>query len=272
MDLGDLCIHYRRLGGPSRPAALVLHGLMAHAWQWDTLVRQLATTHDVVVPDLRGHGFSEWSADYTAEALAGEATALLEHLDLRDVDIVASSIGGSAGMLLAARRPDLVRRLVLVESAPDAFEEGPIAERFLELLRHRAWESFASVDEAVDRWLEADPRSKRENIFEFLRRSLVSDGDGRLIWTFDALGLAGRVGSGIEGPLLWGAIDDLVAPTLVIRGHASEVLPRATADQMIDRLLHPQPLVEIGGAAHDLASQAPIAVAHHCCGFLTGPD
>lgn len=271
VELGDVCIHYRRLGPGRGPAALILHGLMAHAWEWEILARRLATTHDVVIPDLRGHGFSEWSADYSAGALVDEAIALLDHLRIDAADVVGSSIGGSAAMLLAARRPDLVDHLVLVESPPDAFETGRIAERFLDVLRHRAWESFASVDEAVGGWLVAHPRSKREYVLPFLQRSLVGDGQDRLIWAFDALGLAGRVGTGIEGPVLWGAIDDLVAPTLVIRGHASDVFPRATADQMIDRLLHPHGLVEVGGASHDLAFEAPIAVAHHCCEFLTAP-
>jgi pimeloyl-ACP methyl ester carboxylesterase len=111
------------------PAILLLHGF-PHTWRlWSELIGPLAEHHRVIAPDLRGLGGSTRAADgYDAGTLAADAEGLLGALGEPDAAVVAIDAGTPVAFLLAMRRPDLVRRLVLMESLLGAL---PGAEDFL---------------------------------------------------------------------------------------------------------------------------------------------
>lgn len=111
------------------PAVLLLHGF-PHTWQlWTRVMGPLAEHHRVVAPDMRGAGASTRAADgYDAGTLACDAEALLEALGVRSADVVGIDAGTPPAFLLAMCRPDLVRRLVVMESLLGGL---PGAEEFL---------------------------------------------------------------------------------------------------------------------------------------------
>ncbi|MFD7732377.1 alpha/beta fold hydrolase [Kitasatospora phosalacinea] len=117
----------------SGPAVLLLHGF-PHTWElWTDVMADLATRHRVIAPDLRGFGASSRAADgYDAGTLAEDAAALLTALDVPSAAVVGIDAGTAPAFLLALRRPDLVRRLVVMESllgrlpgAEDFLADGP---------------------------------------------------------------------------------------------------------------------------------------------------
>ncbi|MEU5951954.1 alpha/beta hydrolase [Streptomyces sp. NPDC047525] len=99
------------------PAVLLLHGF-PHTWQlWSEVMPRLARRHRVIAPDLRGLGASTRAADgYDADSLATDAEGLLDALGERSAAVVGIDAGTPPAFLLALRRPDLVRRLVVMES------------------------------------------------------------------------------------------------------------------------------------------------------------
>ncbi|MGP3949454.1 alpha/beta fold hydrolase [Streptomyces sp. 7N604] len=99
------------------PAVLLLHGF-PHTWQlWTEVLDGLAGQHRVIAPDLRGFGASTRAADgYDAGTLATDAEALLDALGVTSAAVVGIDAGTPPAFLLAMRRPDLVRRLVVMES------------------------------------------------------------------------------------------------------------------------------------------------------------
>ncbi|WP_353475695.1 3-oxoadipate enol-lactonase (plasmid) [Salipiger sp. H15] len=85
---------------------------------WDALIPLLPEGLRVVRFDKRGHGLSDApAAPYAMETLVSDAEAICEALGLSDVTFVGLSIGGLIGQGLAAKRPDLVRALVLMDTA-----------------------------------------------------------------------------------------------------------------------------------------------------------
>ncbi|MFD9511901.1 alpha/beta fold hydrolase [Streptomyces mirabilis] len=111
------------------PAVLLLHGF-PHTWQlWTHVLDRLAGRYRVIAPDLRGCGASARTADgYDAGTLAADAEALLDALGETSAAVVGIDAGTPPAFLLAMRRPDLVRRLVVMESLVGRL---PGAEEFL---------------------------------------------------------------------------------------------------------------------------------------------
>ncbi|MGC5255795.1 alpha/beta fold hydrolase [Gordonia sp. DT218] len=102
--------------GEGRPL-LLLHGF-PHTWRlWATTMSVLARDRRVIAPDSRGLGDSERSADgYDAENLARDIVALLDHLLVPSVDVVAIDAGVPPAFLFALHNQDRIGRLVVMES------------------------------------------------------------------------------------------------------------------------------------------------------------
>ena len=119
-ELSHVVIHghdvrYRR--GGAGETVLLIHGLAGSSNTWQAIQPALAGTHDVLAPDLLGHGESaKPMGDYSLGAFASGLRDLLAVLDVPSATIVGHSFGGGVAMQLAYQHPELCDRLVLVGS------------------------------------------------------------------------------------------------------------------------------------------------------------
>src|SRR5215216_4159906 len=91
-------IHFAE-AGEGEPVVLQ-HGWPQHWWMWRDLIPPLAERFRVIVPDLRGHGWSaKPAASYTKDELMRDILALLDHLRIERVRYVGHDWGAYAGML-----------------------------------------------------------------------------------------------------------------------------------------------------------------------------
>jgi pimeloyl-ACP methyl ester carboxylesterase len=106
-------------GDTEGPTILLLHGwTLSSDLNWFALYAALARHGTVLAMDVRGHGRGIRSEQrFTLEAAADDAAALLEHLDAKPAIVVGYSMGGSIGILLWRRHPELVAGLVLQSTA-----------------------------------------------------------------------------------------------------------------------------------------------------------
>ncbi len=87
---------------------------------FDDQVAAFKDRYRCIAFDFRGQGQSEVTRDgYDMETLYEDAAALIEALDCAPCHFIGLSMGGFIAMRLAARRPDLVKSLVLLETSPD---------------------------------------------------------------------------------------------------------------------------------------------------------
>ncbi|TFD00139.1 alpha/beta hydrolase [Cryobacterium sinapicolor] len=108
-------ISYSVFDGAS-PAVVILHGLAGSSREFVPTARTLSG-RKVVLIDQRGHGLStRLPADTSREAFVGDVVRVIEVEEFDAVDLVGQSMGAHTAMLVAAARPDLVRRLVLLEA------------------------------------------------------------------------------------------------------------------------------------------------------------
>lgn len=115
--VNDITVHYER-SGSGRPVVL-LHGLGSSSEDWENQIPALARNFEVIAPDFRGHGLSSKPpGPYSISQFASDVATLLDELDVGPVRLVGISLGGMVGFQMAADRPDLISRLIVVNALP----------------------------------------------------------------------------------------------------------------------------------------------------------
>lgn len=99
---------------------VLAHGLFGQGRNLGAIARRLGERRRVVTLDMRNHGDSPHSEVHSYPAMAGDLAELIEDLGGR-ADLVGHSMGGKAAMVLAQDRPQLLRKLVVMDIAPLAY-------------------------------------------------------------------------------------------------------------------------------------------------------
>ncbi|GAA3565958.1 alpha/beta hydrolase [Amycolatopsis ultiminotia] len=132
VEVREIAVHGVRLSvalAGTGPVVVLLHGFPHTRELWSEVFGPLAERYRVVAPDLRGLGASSRpEGGFDAATIGGDLEALLDALSEPDAAVVAIDLSVPAALLFALRRPERVRRLVLMESLA-----GPLpgAEDFL---------------------------------------------------------------------------------------------------------------------------------------------
>jgi pimeloyl-ACP methyl ester carboxylesterase len=264
LRVGGLSLHLLEWGAPGRPALCFLHGGSAHAHWFDRVAPAFADRFHVVSLDQRGHGESDWArpAAYATEDFASDLRGLLDALGWERAIVVGHSMGGHNAMAFAAWHPGRVRALVVVDSRPSIPAErlGRMRKRGWRALNlHPTLEAAAAAFRLLPRETVADPA-----LLAHLARVGVVQRDGGWQYRFDpeanrqrlpvdTLNLLPRIG----------------APSLIVRGEWSPVLPRDLAEQMRSAIPR-STLVEIPGVYHHLVLDRPEAFVRALDEFLSG--
>jgi pimeloyl-ACP methyl ester carboxylesterase len=246
---------------PSR--ATFLHGGGLNAHTWNTTI--LSIGWPAVALDLPGHGESSWhdDVDYGAERLAapvGEATARLAP---GSEVVVGQSLGGLTAIALAAARPDLVKRLVVVDASPGfVVGDGNQVRDFL-----AGPESFASRDEIVDRALEFGFGPSRAAVERgVLRNTRVRD-DGRVVFKhhFANLDPTAPFKMSADFTSLWPALESIEVPVLLVRGSRG-FLNDDLSREFLDRT--PGAISVTIESGHNVQEEAPVELAAAIAEFV----
>ena len=105
---------------------VLLHGFGESSYSWRRVMPELARSFRVVAPDLNGFGWTERPRDpqsYTREGQERLVLGVLATLGVTRAQFVGHSYGGSLTLFLASRHPDLVRSMVLVDSAAPTYSD-----------------------------------------------------------------------------------------------------------------------------------------------------
>lgn len=248
----------------SARVAVCVHGLTRQGRDFDYLARALASDgYRVVCPDVVGRGRSDRLPEaglYGFPQYLADMTALVARIGADSIDWIGTSMGGLIGMMLAAQAGTPIRRLVLNDvgafipwaalmrigayvGADPRFADLAAAEVYIRGV-HRPFGPLSDSE-----WGHLTEHSVRP------------DGEGKLKLCYDpAIGNAFRgTGSFVDIDLRphWALVR---APTLVLRGAESDILPKAIADDMIARSEKGQgpnaTVVEFAGIGHAPALMA----------------
>ncbi|WP_372611295.1 3-oxoadipate enol-lactonase [Aquicoccus sp.] len=160
VEFEDVALHYRIDGDPDGAPVVFANSLGTDLRLWDDVVDRLPAGLKLVRYDKRGHGLSSAPpAPYAMGSLVRDAERLLDHLDLRDCVFVGLSIGGMIAQGLAVKRLDLVRAIVLSNTAARIGQPTMWEERISAV---RAGGIEALADSILERWFSRPFRDTSE--------------------------------------------------------------------------------------------------------------
>lgn len=109
---------YSKIEGSGKPL-LIIHGFLGMSDNWKTLGTQFAADgFQVHLLDLRNHGRSFHSDEFSYEIMVQDVYEYCQANGLESIDMIGHSMGGKTAMLLAATYPDLVDKLVVADIGP----------------------------------------------------------------------------------------------------------------------------------------------------------
>jgi pimeloyl-ACP methyl ester carboxylesterase len=269
-----------RSNGSGR-TVICLHGFPESGECWAPLLSGLGGTHRLIAPDGRGHGRSGCPAGagaYAIERLVADVLAVADHFEAERFALVGHDWGGVVAWCAAARHPERVSRLVvlnaphptLLQAALDENPEQQAASSYVAaftapgveagLTPERLWDAVFSADET--RGL-IGPAEKAELLASWSRPGAIA---AMLSWyreaPFDFAPVGGTGAGRLPGPLrvtvpacvIWGMDDSILLPGLL--DGLEELVPDLT-------------LRKVGGAGHGIVRERPDLVARLIADYLS---
>ena len=240
IDANGMRFHYLEWGDPHSPPIMLLHGFAQTCHSWDFVALSLCDRYRVIALDQRGHGDSDWAddGDYTPETQQGDIGAIVDALGLKQFVLMGLSMGGRNSLTYAAANPDRVKALVIVDAGPQNLRAG------------------------------SDTEQIRGSIIHNLRQLP----NGKWTWKYDKRLRSSdrRIGSDTQTTeRLWGYVESLRCPTLVVRGESSDIIAMDTAKEMHSRIPNAT-LVTVPGAGHLVMGDNPAGFERAVTEFLDG--
>jgi len=260
LDVNGTRLYYEDTGGPGEPIVFS-HGLLFSVRMFDAQVAALRGRYRCIAYDHRGQGSSDLPAveSIDMDTLYQDAVTFIERLGVAPCHFVGLSMGGFVGMRIAARRPELLRSLVLLATSGDA-EAALTASRYKLLNFIARWIGLRPVASKVMQimfgrtYLEDPSRASLRNEW---RQQLVSN--SREIWRA-VNGVIHRQGVHEELPRI-------AAPTLIVVGEEDVATVPAKAERL-HAVIRSSRLVRVPRAGHTSTVEEPEQVNAALTAFL----
>jgi esterase len=213
---GALSIFYERDGRPGSLPVLLVHGLSYTSKDWAAAAQALGAAREVIRMDMRGFGESDWSPekDYSVPSTAQDIIAVLDAAGCRRAVLAGHSMGGRSATWAAAKNPDRVAGLVLIDYTP---ENAP-----------------AGTKRTAERVVSTPDRFKRDPFFREQFKRMLETGE--------------RPKLGVD---MWQAIGEVRCPILSMRGARSDMYAPETREKM--KAANPRLQVVEVDAGHNIA-------------------
>ena len=240
-----------------RPVMVLLHGLRGHSHSWDDVSSAMRQDYHVLALDQRGRGDTDWAkdGDYSTDAFVSDLDGFCQALNLESFVLMGHSMGGRNSMAFAARYPDRVQKLIIVDIGPTSEARG--MERIQREVQGVP-EEFDSLDAVVEYMGKQNTYASDEVLRRRLRYATRELANGKIGWKYD---IAIRQQRRQDTPAppqqdMWPVAQSIPCPTLIVRGTETDLLSPETAKRMVDTMPNAQ-LVEVQRAGHMVFEDNP---------------
>ena len=241
LTIGGMEVHYKDEGPRDAPVLLMVHGSQSSLRQWDRITEILKPRYRIIRFDIPGYGLSGRVSDEAATTVQplDIPEGLLAHLGVSKLTFVGVSSGGTMGMYLAAKRPELVERLIISNTPSDPVVTTHLVmpQSFLDAQARNKAQGFADRnfwDEYLS-YFAGDPSrisaQTRAEYYDLNRRTPEKH----------PIAMVARIGDGVQAKV---EMAKVTAPTFLVWGGADALLPEAAADA-VERYLVNAPISRV---------------------------
>ena len=237
---------------------VILHGLFGFSDNWQTHAKKFASYFRVVLVDLRNHGHSPWSDEFSYEIMAEDVHELFVDLGLEEAILIGHSMGGKVAMVLAITQPEILNKLIVVDIAPVTYPQKSFA----------MLDAMIKVDLAtVERREDADAQLSTVLADAMLRAFIVTNlrrGPTGYGWRVNVDAIVDGLVEILEFPGTGSAVSTV--PALFLGGHDSDYIPGN--ETAITNLFTNASIQMIEGAGHWPHADKPEETVEHVKRFL----
>ena len=159
-------LNYMIFGDEKSPPVMIVHGLYGSGRNWGVIAKRLSDQFFVITVDLRNHGDSPWLDTHNYHVMADDLVEVINSLNIKP-NIIGHSMGGKAAMVLALKRPNLVRNLIIADIAPVKYEHDQ--SQFIEAMQKV---DLSKVEKRSDATLALSKFVEDKSLQNFFTQSL----------------------------------------------------------------------------------------------------
>ncbi len=271
LELNGLRFHYLDWGNDHLPHVVLLHGGSLTAHTWDMAALLLRDRYHLVALDQRGHGDTGWTPagrldENSSDLMLEDTRQFIEQLDYERLSLVGMSMGGMNTIRYAARHPERLAAVGIVDVAPETMRAGQIE---MEQFRH-ATETLERFDDFLERATKFMPHRPASHLRYSLTHSLKLTAGGQYTWKHDRRPRPSSmpVAAEVRADAMWADVRAIRQPTLLFRGGESKILAQETAERTV-KAMHNARLVVIPRATHNVHSDNPADFSRELDRFLS---
>jgi pimeloyl-ACP methyl ester carboxylesterase len=251
--------------GDAEPELVLIHGGAQNAHTWDTVA--MALGRPLLAVDLPGHGHSDGPGEIGGtEGNARDLAVAIAELAPQAKAIVGMSFGGQSTIALARYAPELVRKILLVDTVPRTGDPAD-SERGKHISDFTGGpSSFENFDELLERTVRFNPTRSPSSLRRGILHNAEQQEDGTWVWRWarhrpPASAATTSARSASEPGELWNAVEQIKVPLLLARGMRPDSVVSDLGEAELLRRLPSARVVHFAEAGHSLQGDTPLELA-----------
>jgi esterase len=262
--------NYQILGEGAAPKLVFLHGLMGSGTNWRKITPGFVGDFQILLFDQRGHGRSfQPLSGYSPEDYASDIKKIVDELGWNKFHLVGHSMGGRNALVFADLHPQYIDKLVIEDIGPDLnHESGEKIKRLIDLVPVPFPSRSVARDFFQTTFLELIKNHSDSRVLsQYFYTNIAETANKQADWRFSKAGVFASLNEGrtVER---WKELQNLIVPTLLIRGeHSKELYPEVYNNMLLanDNITG----IVVPGAGHWVHAEKPLEFINILRKFLT---
>ena len=250
---------FSRVYGEGQPL-IIIHGLFGMSDNWNALGKRFAEEFNVHIVDLRNHGRSFHSDDFSYNDMAEDIEKYIQSANLENPIVIGHSLGGKVAINLCCRKKIEFSKLFVVDISPKSYSID-FHKNILEVLNSISIKDFSSRAE-IDEALSLD--IKEVSVRQFLMKNLYRDQNKQFSWRFNIKVLKEKLDNISGAEFLQESID---TPTLFLKGEMSNYI-NEDDEKIISTYFINYQLNTIVGSGHWIHAEKPELFYNYVMKFI----
>lgn len=252
-------LFYREYGTGNK-YLVILHGLFGMSDNWVGLAKKFAETHHVIIPDLRNHGLSPHSNEFSIPLMMDDLSTLFDKIDIKNPILLGHSMGGRLAMNYCLAHGDDIPKLIIADMSLKAGKLRPEHEAILFAINSIDLASMNSIQDIEGALLKTITNKRR---VQFVLKNIKRSENGYQ-WKLNFKSLINHI------PEIMPELKSTIRyakPALFIRGGASDYILKEDEPAIMEHFPNAQ-IETIDGASHWLHADNPFEFGRLVLGFL----